>query len=392
MNVGIVCYASVGGSGIVATELAQALARRGHEVRLISTEPPVRMSHFQAGLAFHAVRTPGYPLFREPQYLLSLASRIVEVTREHGLDIIHAHYAIPHATAAYLARQILAAGGEEARSPRIITTLHGTDVTLIGSDPSYLETAAFSIDQSDGVTTVSESLRDDTYRQLAVRAEIEVIPNFLDCERHQRVADERLLERYRGSDPATKLVIHVSNFRPVKRTDVVIELFRRIRERMPARLLLVGDGPDLPGACRRARDLGLAADVEALGEQELVVPLLSIADLFLLPSSEESFGVAALESMACGTPVVASRVGGLPEVVVDGESGMLCDPDDVAGMATAAIRLLTDPALHRRIACGGVERVRERFCAEAVVPRYEAFYEAVLARPASAAVRSRVGS
>ena len=392
MNVGIVCYASVGGSGIVATELAQALARRGHEVRLISTEPPIRLNRFQAGLAFHAVRTPGYPLFREPQYLLSLASRIVEVTREHGLDIIHAHYAIPHATAAYLARQILAAGGEEARSLRIITTLHGTDVTLIGSDPSYLETAAFSIDQSDGVTTVSESLRDDTYRQLAVRAEIEVIPNFLDCERHQRVADERLLERYRGSDPATKLVIHVSNFRPVKRTDVVIELFRRIRERMPARLLLVGDGPDLPGACRRARNLGLAADVEALGEQELVVPLLSIADLFLLPSSEESFGVAALESMACGTPVVASRVGGLPEVVVDGESGMLCDPDDVAGMATAAIRLLTDPALHRRIASGGVERVRERFCAEAVVPRYEAFYEAVLARPAGAAVRSGVGS
>ena len=392
MNVGIVCYASVGGSGIVATELAQALARRGHEVRLISTEPPIRLSRFQAGLAFHAVRTPGYPLFREPQYLLSLASRIVEVTREHGLDIIHAHYAIPHATAAYLARQILAAGGKEARSLRIITTLHGTDVTLIGSDPSYLETAAFSIDQSDGVTTVSESLRDDTYRQLAVRAEIEVIPNFLDCERHQRVADERLLERYRGSDPATKLVIHVSNFRPVKRTDVVVELFRRIRERMPARLLLVGDGPDLPGACRRARNLGLAADVEALGEQELVVPLLSIADLFLLPSSEESFGVAALESMACGTPVVASRVGGLPEVVVDGESGMLCDPDDVAGMATAAIRLLTDRALHRRIASGGVERVRERFCAEAVVPRYEAFYEAVLARPAGAAVRSGVGS
>ena len=392
MNVGIVCYASVGGSGIVATELAQALARRGHEVRLISTEPPVRMSHFQAGLAFHAVRTPGYPLFREPQYLLSLASRIVEVTREHGLDIIHAHYAIPHATAAYLARQILAAGGEEARSPRIITTLHGTDVTLIGSDPSYLETAAFSIDQSDGVTTVSESLRDDTYRQLPVRAEIEVIPNFLDCERHQRVADQQLLERYRGSDPATRLVIHVSNFRPVKRTDVVVELFRRIRERMPARLLLVGDGPDLPGACRRARNLGLAADVEALGEQELVVPLLSIADLFLLPSSEESFGVAALESMACGTPVVASRVGGLPEVMVNGESGMLCDPDDVAGMAAAAIHLLTDPALHRRIASGGAERVRERFCSEAVVPRYEAFYEAVLARPASAAVRSRVGS
>lgn len=391
MNVGIVCYASVGGSGIVATELAKALARRGHEVRLISSEPPVRLSDFQAGLAFHAVRTPGYPLFREPQYLLSLASRIVEVTREHRLDIIHAHYAIPHATAAYLARQILAAGGDESPLPRIITTLHGTDVTLTGSDPSYLETAAFSIDQSDGVTTVSESLRDDTYRQLPVRAEIEVIPNFLDCERHQRVVDDGLIERYRGSDPSTRLVIHVSNFRPVKRAEVVIELFRRIRERMPARLLLVGDGPDLPGACRRARELGLAADVEALGEQELVVPLLSMADLFLLPSAEESFGVAALESMACGTPVVASRVGGLPEVMVDGESGMLCEVDDFAGMAAKSIRLLTDPALRQRIARGGIERVRERFCTEAVVPRYEAFYEAVLSRPAGAVVRSGVG-
>ncbi len=391
MNVGVVCYASVGGSGIVATELAKALARRGHEVRLISSEPPVRLSSYQAGLAFHAVRTPGYPLFREPQYLLSLTSRIVEVAREHHLDIIHAHYAIPHATAAYLARQILAASGEDALSPRIITTLHGTDVTLIGSDPSYLETAAFSIDQSDGVTTVSASLRDDTYRQLPVRAEIEVIPNFLDCERHQRVVDKRLLERYRGSDPSTRLVIHVSNFRPVKRADVVVELFRRIREQVPAKLLLVGDGPDLPGAWRRARDLGLAADVEALGEQELIVPLLSIADLFLLPSSEESFGVAALESMACGTPVVASRVGGLPEVMVDGESGMLCDPDDFAGMAAAAIRLLTDSALHRRIARGGAERVRARFCSEAVVPRYEAFYEAILACPRAAAIHPGVG-
>ena len=392
MNVGIVCYASVGGSGIVATELAKALARRGHEVRLISSEPPIRLSNYQAGLAFHAVRTPGYPLFREPQYLLSLASRLVEVTREHRLDIIHAHYAIPHATAAYLARQMLASGGDEVLSPRIITTLHGTDVTLTGSDPSYLETAAFSIDQSDGVTAVSESLRDDTYRHLPVRAEIEVIPNFLDCERHRRSVDEDLRERYRGSDPATRLVIHVSNFRPVKRANVVVELFRRIRERMPAKLLLVGDGPDLPGACRRARELGLAADVEALGEQELVVPLLSIADLFLLPSSEESFGVAALESMACGTPVVASRVGGLPEVIVDGRSGMLCDPDDVSGMAAAALRLLTAPDLHQRVARGGVERVREHFCAEAVVPRYEAFYEGVLARPAGAAVRSGVGS
>ena len=382
MNIGIVCYASVGGSGIVATELAKVLARRGHEVRLLSSDPPVRLGDFQAGLAFHAVRTPGYPLFREPQYLLSLTSKIVEVARQSPLDIVHAHYAIPHATAAYLAGRILAAAGG-GRVPRVITTLHGTDVTLIGSDASYVEAAAFSIDQSDGVTAVSESLRDDTYRHLPVRADIRVIPNFLDCEKHRRTLDERLLARYRGADPATKLVIHVSNFRPVKRADAVIDIFRRIRDRMPARLLLVGDGPDLSAACRRARAQGLADDVEALGEQELVVPLLSIADLLLLPSSQESFGVAALEAMACEVPVVASRVGGLPEVIADGETGFLREPDDIEGMAASALRLLSDPALHRRVAQDALRAVHERFCAEEIVPRYEALYQEVLARDAS---------
>ena len=382
MNIGIVCYASVGGSGIVATELAKVLARRGHEVRVLSSDPPVRLGDFQAGLAFHAVQTPGYPLFREPQYLLSLASKIVEVARQCRLDVVHAHYAIPHATAAYLAKRILGASGN-GRVPRVITTLHGTDVTLIGSDASYVEAAAFSIDQSDGVTAVSESLRDDTYRHLPVRADIRVIPNFLDCQRHRRAPDEGLLARYRGADPATRLVIHVSNFRPVKRVDAVIDIFRRIRDRMPARLLLVGDGPDLSSACRRARAQGLGDHVEPLGEQELVVPLLSIADLFLLPSSQESFGVAALEAMACEVPVVASRVGGLPEVIADGETGFLREPDDIEGMAAAAVRLLSDPDLHRRVAQGALRAVHERFCAEEIVPRYEALYQEVLARDKS---------
>ena len=382
MNIGIVCYASVGGSGIVATELAKVLARRGHEVRLLSSDPPVRLGDFQAGLAFHAVQTPGYPLFREPQYLLSLTSKIVEVARQCHLDIVHAHYAIPHATAAYLAGRILGASGD-VRVPRVITTLHGTDVTLIGSDASYVEAAAFSIDQSDGVTAVSESLRDDTYRHLPVRADIRVIPNFLDCQKHRRTLDERLLARYRGADPATKLVIHVSNFRPVKRVDAVIDIFRRIRDRMPARLLLVGEGPDLPAACRRWRAQGLADHIERLGEQELVVPLLSIADLFLLPSSQESFGVAALEAMACEVPVVASRVGGLPEVIEDGKTGFLHELDDIEGMAASAVRLLSDPALHRRVARDALRVVHQRFCAEEIVPRYEAFYQEVLARDAS---------
>ena len=378
MNVGIVCYASVGGSGIVATELAKVLARRGHEVRLISSEPPFRLLDFQAGLAFHAVQTPGYPLFREPQYLLSLANKIVEVSREFDLDIIHAHYAVPHATAAYLARQILAASGRP-RVPCVVTTLHGTDVTLIGSDPSYSETAAFSIDQSDGVTAVSQSLRDDTYQQLPVHADIRVIPNFLDCQYHKRMFDESLAQRYRRGNPDTKLVVHVSNYRPVKRAEMVVEIFRRIREVIPSRLLLVGDGPDLPAACRRAREYGLSADVEPLGEQELVVPLLSISDVCLLPSSQESFGVAALEAMACEVPVVASGVGGLPEVITHDETGFLHDPDDLGGMTESAINLLTDTVLHQRISTGGWRAVHERFCADEIVPRYEAYYEEVMA-------------
>lgn len=383
MNVGIVCYASVGGSGIVATELAKVLAGRGHEVRLISSEPPFRLGDFQAGLAFHAVQTPGYPLFREPQYLLSLANKIVEVCRDFQLDVIHAHYAIPHAAAAYLATRILAAS-DNVRVPRVITTLHGTDVTLIGSDASYSETAAFCIDQSDGVTAVSESLRQDTYRELPVHADIRVIPNFLDCQYHRRVADDALRARYCRGDPATKLVIHVSNFRPLKQAPAVVEIFRRVRERMPARLLLVGDGPDLPQVCRIAREQGLSSDVEPLGEQELVVPLLSVADLFLLPSTQESFGLAALEAMACEVPVIASAVGGLPEVIDHGISGFLHASDDLAGMAESAITVLSDDELRERVARAGWRTVRERFCAEEIVPRYEAFYEEIIERASRA--------
>lgn len=379
MNVGIVCYASVGGSGIVATELAKVLAKRGHEVRLVSTEPPFRLGEFQAGLAFHEVQTPGSPLFREPQYLLSLANKLVEVSRAFNLDIIHAHYAIPHAAAAYLARQILASSNA-AKVPRVITTLHGTDVTLIGSDPSYSETAAFCIDQSDGVTAVSNSLREDTYRELPVHTEIEVIPNFLDCHVHRRFVEEEVGYRYRGGDPETKLIVHLSNFRPVKRAEAVVEIFRRVREQVKARLLLVGDGPDLVTACRMARDFGLGADVEPLGEQELVAPILSVADLLLLPSSQESFGLAALEAMACNVPVVASNVGGLPEVIDHGVTGFLHPPEDLAAMADSAITLLSDPALWETIAAAGWRAVQERFCADEIVPLYEAFYRKVLSR------------
>ena len=377
MNIGIVCYATVGGSGIVATELAKALAAMGHDVHVLSTETPFRFGDDQPGLAFHRVHTPSYPLFREPQYLLSLATRIVQVTREHHLDIVHAHYAVPHATAAYLAGQILRES--PGAVPQVVTTLHGTDITLVGSDRSYSETVAFSIEHSDGVTAVSESLRSDTYRVLKVRREIAVIPNFLDCALHLRTPHPSLRTRY-CPPGCEKVIVHVSNFRPVKRVRAVIEVFARIAARVPSRLLLVGDGPDLGDALDLARELGVDGRVEALGEQDPVTPLLSISDLFLLPSSQESFGLSALEAMACGVPVVASRVGGLPEVVEHGASGFLHAPDDIDGMAASGIRLLTDERLHGRFAERARRIVTERFCADLIVPQYEAFYERLLDR------------
>ena len=374
MNIGIVCYASVGGSGIVATELGKALALRGHQVHFVSTETPFRLGEFQAGLTFHQVLTPTYPLFREPQYLLSLANKLVQVAREYDLDVIHAHYAIPHATAAFLAQQVLASA-RTARVPRVVTTLHGTDITLVGTDPSYSEIVAFSIEQSNLVTAVSESLRRATLAELGVTRPIEVIPNFLDCSLHRKVPRPELRHRFTGGDPSTRIVAHVSNFRPVKRIDAVLRIFDRIRREVPARLLLVGDGPELGPAYRLARELGISPMMHAVGAQEEVLPLLSISDVFLLPSAQESFGLAALEAMACEVPVVASRVGGVPEVIEDGISGFLHDPEDIDGMASSAVRLLTDDVLHARMASAACRRVRETFCAERVVPMYERCYE-----------------
>jgi len=375
VNIGIICYASVGGSGIVATELGKALARRGHQVHFISTETPFRLGEFQAGLSFHQVLTPTYPLFREPQYLLSLSNKIVQVAREFSLDVIHAHYAIPHATAGFLSRQVVGARG--GKSPRVVTTLHGTDITLVGSDPSYSEIVAFSIDQSDLVTAVSKSLRASTYEQLGVKRDIRVIPNFLDCSIHRRQNVRDLRKRYAGASEDAKIVIHVSNFRPVKRIDAVMGVFNRIRQQVPARLLLVGDGPELGTAYRLAREFGIGPLVHPLGAQEEVVPLLSIADLFLLPSAQESFGLAALEAMACEVPVVASRVGGLPEVIEHGVSGFLHPPDALDEMAESGVMLLTDPARHRAIAQAACARVRNEFCAEKIVPMYEECYQSV---------------
>jgi N-acetyl-alpha-D-glucosaminyl L-malate synthase BshA len=376
VNIGVVCYASVGGSGIVATELAKSLARRQHQVHLISTEPPFRLGDYEAGLAFHRVHTPTYPLFREPQYMLSLANTIVRLSREFALDIVHAHYAIPHATAAYLAKQILASA-PDVKVPKIITTLHGTDITLLGGDPSYSEAVAFSIERSDGVTAVSESLKSETYESLPLRRDIRVIPNFLDCGVYKRREIPELRQRLCPPDKYDKLIIHLSNFRPVKRVEAAIDIFRRIRQRVRAKFLLVGEGPELSRAMRMAHDLNLGCDVEALGEQEHVIPLLSVSDLFLLPSATESFGLAGLEAMACGVPVIASRAGGLPEVIEHGVTGFLHPPDDLQAMADSGIALLTDPELHARFAKASRDRAEQYFCAARVVPQYEGYYREV---------------
>ena len=376
MNIGIVCYASVGGSGIIATELGKVLASRGHNVHILSSEPPARYGDYQPGLTFHRVDTPSYPLFREPQYLLSLANKIVQVSRDEKLDLVHAHYAVPHATAAYLAKQILASSGHGV--PQVITTLHGTDITLLGADRSYSETVAFCIQQSDVVTTVSESLKADTYRELGVTCDIRVIPNFIDTSVNRRRDIGSL--RARLAPNGEPIVIHVSNFRPVKRTPVAIEVFARVRRQTPARLLMVGDGPDLAEASRLAKALGVEGDVEFVGVQDQVVPLLSAADVFLLPSAQESFGLAALEAMACEVPVVASRVGGLPEVIEDGVSGFLHPLDDLDGMARSTLRLLTDGALQARFAAAARETAHVRYSDTRIVPLYETCYREALAQ------------
>ena len=382
MNIGIVCYASIGGSGIVATELGKALASRGHRVHILSADMPFRLGSYQPGLTFHRVESPNYPVFREPQYLLSLATKIVQVARDERLDIVHAHYAIPHATAACLARQLLAARHPET-VPRVVTTLHGTDITLLGTDPSYSEIVAFGIEQSDGVTAVSESLRDDTYRHLRLTSPIVVVPNFLDCGRYAPMPDPALRARHCPPDRYDSLLLHVSNFRPVKRLDAVVDVFRRVREQRRAKIVLVGDGPERGRVETLAREAGVAEHVEILGELDDVRGLLSVADVFLLPSAQESFGLAALEAMACGVPVVASRVGGLPEVITDGLTGYLRDPDDHAGMAAAVLDLLDDPSLRQRVAHLARASVVDRFDEDRVVPMYEALYERLLTVPAA---------
>lgn len=377
MKIGIVCYASVGGSGVVATELALALAGRGHHVRLISSERPFRWRDGIPNLHFERVQTPAYPLFREPQYLLALASTIVRVASDHQLDVVHAHYAVPHATAAFLGEQILRAQAGQDQL-RTVTTLHGTDITLVGADPSYRAVVAFSIDQSHAVTAVSESLRRDTVATLGIKRAIDVIPNFLECGHYVRKCDTQLRNQICPPDGA--VIAHMSNFRPVKNAGAVFDVFERIRRKMPARLIYIGDGPERAAIEARVKTSTFASDVTFEGEQQDPVPLLSCADLFILPSTQESFGMAALEAMACQIPVIASRVGGLPELIDDGQTGFLCGPDDIDGMATIAIQVLSDRQLAQRVGTAAAHSVFQRFSADKIVPMYERVYDKVQSR------------
>ncbi len=374
----MVCYASVGGSGVVATELAHALVDRGHHVHLISSEPPFRWRPGPRGPAFERVSVPSYPLFREPQYLLAMANTIVRVAETHRLDIIHAHYAVPHATAGYLADRILASAASEM-PPRTVTTLHGTDITLVGSDPSYARVVAFSIEQSDCVTTVSRSLEADTIARLGITHDIRVIPNFLDCAVYSRQSAPGARQRLTGARAGDAVVVHMSNFRPVKRVELVLEAFARIRQAAPARLVLIGDGPVRPDIERMASERGLSGDMVFAGEQPDPVPWLSAADVFLLPSEQESFGLAALEAMACGTPVVASDAGGLPEIIEDGVTGFLCPAaNPVETMAEHALMLIRDHERHAEMSRAATEIVRRDYCTDRIVPLYEQAYEEVL--------------
>lgn len=378
MKIGITCYPTYGGSGVVATELGIELAQRGHQVHFISYSQPIRLTEPHQNIHYHAVEVSTYPLFEYPPYDLALATRMAEVAEIYQLDLLHVHYAIPHSVSALLARQMLAKSPSGKRLP-FVTTLHGTDITLVGLDRSYLPITRFSIEESDGVTAISDYLRERTVREFDVGRPIEVIPNFVNCDLYRR--DPQAAERRaRFAKPDERVLVHLSNFRPVKRVLDVIEIFDRVQKQVPARLLMIGDGPERSGAEWLARSKGIQDRVIFMGKQNQVEQKLATADLMLMPSDLESFGLAALEGMACEVPTIATRVGGVPEVIEHGKSGFLAEVGDVETMARYAIEVLSDP--DRLVQMGKLARyaAQSRFCASLIIPRYIKFYERVIER------------
>jgi L-malate glycosyltransferase len=383
VKIGITCYPTYGGSGVVATELGIELAARGHEVHFISYSMPIRLSGAAAERIFyHEVEMTTYPLFDHPPYTLALASKMLEVGESASLDLLHVHYAIPHSVSALLARQMAA----PLRLP-FITTLHGTDITLVGNDRSYLPITRFSIEQSDGVTTISNHLRDRTLQEFDIKRPIEIIPNFVNCDVYMRAENQDA--RLRWAPHGEPILMHLSNFRPVKRITDVVEIFALVREKMPAKLVMMGDGPDRGAAEFIVRKKRLSKDVFFIGKQDRVQEKLGLADLFLLPSDMESFGLAALEAMACEVPVVASDVGGLPEVVTHGVDGYLAPPRDVATAAKYAIDILSLPDRGRLMGQQARKSARSKYCANDVIPLYEAYYRKVLNSVGSVASAAR---
>ena len=375
MKIGITCYPTYGGSGAVATELGIALAQRGHEIHFITYQQPFRLPKFLPRIYFHEVDVGRYPLFEYPPYDLALAVRMHEVVLAHKLDLLHVHYAIPHATSAWIAREMLAPTRPDIK---VLTTLHGTDITIVGQDPSFFPITKFSIEKSDGLTAVSQYLRTETMSAFGCTGcRIEVIPNFIDPTVYDRSRYEPQLRDQ--IDAGRKVLIHISNFRPVKRVRDVVAIYARVARQIPSVLVMVGDGPDRVLAEQEARELGVADRVFFLGKLESVAPLLASADLFVLPTQSESFGLSALEALATGVPVIGVNDGGLPEVVRDGETGALCAAGDVEGMARAAIELLGDPERWRAFSTLAAADARDRFGMDAVVAQYEKFYRDALA-------------
>lgn len=372
MNIGIVCYPTFGGSGVVATELGKALADKGYNIHFITYKQPARLDSFHQNIFYHEVRLSDYPLFEYAPYETALASKLVDVALNANLDLIHVHYAIPHASAAYMAKQILATHGKILP---IVTTLHGTDITLVGKDPTYEPVVTFSINNSDGVTAVSESLRKDTLALFKINKEIAVIPNFIDFKRFSKL--DKLHFKKAIAPNNEKILTHTSNFRRVKRIQDVMEIFNLIRQEIPAKLLMIGDGPERQAAEVQCRNLGIEADVRFLGKQDAIEELLAVSDLFIMPSESESFGLAALEAMACEVPVISSDAGGIPEVNIDGKTGFVLPIKDVKGMAEKAILLLNDEGMLSDFRENAYQQAR-KFSLEKILPDYERFYKKIL--------------
>jgi len=379
MKIGITCYPTYGGSGVVATELGIELAARGHEIHFITYAEPFRLTGRETNIRYHEVPVTNYPLFQFPPYDLALATRMAEVAEFYQLDLLHVHYAIPHSVCALLARQMLAARG--IRLP-FITTLHGTDITLVGQDHSFLPITKFGIEQSDGITSISQYLKEETERAFSITRHIEVIRNFVNCDVYMRRPEVYERDRQKYAAPEEALFVHLSNFRSVKRATDVVHTFAKVTRELPARLMLIGDGPDCSEAERLAVSYGIKNRIHFLGKQNSVEDLLSLADLMLMPSEMESFGLAALEAMACSVPSIATRVGGVPELVDDGVTGMLFPVGDTDGMAAAAIDLLTHKNRLAEMSHAARQTAQKLFCSSKVIPLYERFYDSVLAQPA----------